>query len=182
LADDEVDFDPVVRNAARLCTLYGTTKRKGPNTAERPHRQSSIWLPPEWRQVSRQQVAALADEMAKRTLNVSGAGKAGDRGRSGVRVNGRGDYATLDVVRWFIDHDHYQFYSRDNIHRVLCPWHSEHTDRVESGTIVFEPDNNGTGWPGFHCHHSHCAGRTIRDVIALWGDADNYTTREYQQK
>jgi len=181
LSDDEVDFDPVVWNAARLCTLYGSVKRKGPGTAERPHRQSSIWLPPEWRQVSRQQVAALADEMAKRTLNVSSAGKAGG-GRSGVRVNGRGDYSTLDVVQWFMDRDHYQFHADGNKHRVLCPWYSEHTNGDESGTIIYEPDNNGTGWPGFYCHHSHCEGRTIRDVIALWGDADNYTTREYQQK
>jgi hypothetical protein len=45
--DDEVEFDVTVRNPSRICKLYGTTPRKGPNTGERPWRQSGLMEGPE---------------------------------------------------------------------------------------------------------------------------------------
>ena len=51
LSDCVVQFDRSVRNPARLCCLYGSVKRKGPNTPERPHRQSWAQIPTDWRQV-----------------------------------------------------------------------------------------------------------------------------------
>ncbi len=40
--DDAVSIDTKVANASRICKLYGSVSRKGENTAERPHRISTI--------------------------------------------------------------------------------------------------------------------------------------------
>lgn len=49
-------------------------------------------------------------------------------------------------------------------HDVTCPWVTEHTGDLNSGTAYFEPDDN---WPigGFKCLHGHCAHRHIRDLL-----------------
>jgi hypothetical protein len=167
LSDDVVQFDRTVRNPARLCCLYGSIKRKGPNTPERPHRQSWVRIPQEWRQVHPRQVAALADSFARQAPQEPVSGP-----RSAPRVSGQGDYASLDVVRWFAAHGAYVGPLAGIKHGVRCPWSAEHTTaspKTGSDSIVYESDG---GWPGFHCSHSHCAGRSIRDVMALWGDAD----------
>jgi hypothetical protein len=47
------------------------------------------------------------------------------------------------------------------VHRIVCPWVSEHTDEEPSGTAFFEP-SEANGWSGgFKCHHGHCQERTI---------------------
>lgn len=50
--------------------------------------------------------------------------------------------------------------------RTTCPWSSEHTDAVNdhSGFLTFWPDGEPRHWL---CRHSHCAHRTIGDVLAL---------------
>ena len=45
--DDAVSIDTKVANASRICKLYGTVSRKGEDTAERPHRVSTILTIPE---------------------------------------------------------------------------------------------------------------------------------------
>lgn len=49
-------------------------------------------------------------------------------------------------------------------HDLTCPWVAEHTGQEDSGTAYFEPDDS---WPigGFKCHHGHCEGRRIRDLL-----------------
>lgn len=49
---------------------------------------------------------------------------------------------------------------------VVCPWEHEHTSgaRFDSSTAIF-PAKPGSGLGGFTCLHSHCAGRTWRDVV-----------------
>ncbi|SDX70402.1 hypothetical protein SAMN05421644_11029 [Allochromatium warmingii] len=178
-SDDVVEFDRAVRNPARLCALYGSVKRKGPNTADRPHRRSAIWLPSDWKQVLPKQVAALADYFARQSSQTRSTGTAA---RSATRIEGQGNYASLDVVRWFQAHDAYVGHLEGNKHGVRCPWSSEHTSpspKSGSDTIVFESDG---GWPGFYCHHAHCQGRTIRDVMALWGDADAFCSEAFQSR
>ena len=51
-------------------------------------------------------------------------------------------------------------------HAVVCPWEHEHTSgaRFDSSTAIF-PAKAGSGLGGFTCLHSHCAGRTWRDVV-----------------
>jgi hypothetical protein len=51
-------------------------------------------------------------------------------------------------------------------HDITCPWVAEHTDEADDGTAYFEPDDS---WPlgGFKCHHGHCAGRHVRDLLQV---------------
>ena len=176
LSDDLVDFDRTVRNPARLCALYGTTKRKGPDTPDRPHRMSCIDIPTDWQQVHPRQVALLADFYARRqTPAPEPTGSPVTR----PRIAGQGDYHTLDAVRWFTAHGAYIRPLVRNLHAVRCPWSAEHSTpspRGGSDTIIMV---GGDGWPGFFCHHSHCSGRTIRDVMSLWGDADTFCARAW---
>lgn len=53
-------------------------------------------------------------------------------------------------------------------HDITCPWVADHTDQVDHGTAYFEPDEL---WVlgGFKCHHGHCNGRHIRDLLAFVG-------------
>lgn len=53
-------------------------------------------------------------------------------------------------------------------HDITCPWCSEHTDAVDSGTAYFEPDD-GFPFGGFRCHHGHGDRLHIRDLIAFLG-------------
>jgi hypothetical protein len=49
---------------------------------------------------------------------------------------------------------------------VLCPFRNEHTsgDGLDTSTVVFAPKRpGGSGW--FHCSHSHCEGRSTREVL-----------------
>ena len=183
LSDDVVGFDRSVQNPSRLCGFYGSTKRKGPNTQDHPHRQSMCWIPSEWRQVMPRQVEALANRYARLSSATRlDAAPASQEPRGAVRVSGRGDYATLDVVRWFQAHDAYVGHLDGLKHGVRCPWSDEHTSnspRNGSDTIIFESDG---GWPGFACKHSHCQGRDIRDVMRLWVDADAYCSSEFRAR
>jgi hypothetical protein len=170
---DDVGFDTTVRNSARILRLYGTRNRKGQPTAERPHRLSNCWVPDPFERVTLGQIARLADEIAPIQPPVT-------RSSSPRRYAGSGgNYETLDVVSWFRAHGHYRKYIRDYqgapMHSILCPWHGEHSTGTQ-GTIILE---SPSGWPGFKCQHSHCQGRTIADVMALWGDADAFCSADF---
>lgn len=179
-SDDVVEFDRSVRNPARLCAMYGSVKRKGANTADRPHRRSVIWLPSDWRQVHPRQVDGLAEFYARRsTPTPADRPPIAQDARGAVRVSGQGNYATLDVVAWFRAHDAYVGHLVDRTHGVRCPWSDSHTTpspRTGSDSVIFTADG---GWPGFYCHHSHCQGRGIRDVMSLWRDADSFCAEAF---
>lgn len=179
-SDDVVEFDRSVRNPARLCCFYGSVKRKGLDTPARPHRQSWIQIPDDWRQVLPRQVAALADFYARQTADRPV--KPHESPVERPAVSGRGDYSSLDVVAWFEAHGAYIGALAGNKHGVRCPWSGEHSTpspRTGSDSIVYEADG---GWPGFHCAHAHCADRDIRDVMKLWGDADSYCAGDFQRR
>ena len=103
-SNDYVTFDRTVRNPGRICTLYGSVKRKGPNTPDRPHRQSQItaW-PRDWKQVPRKNFDALAEFYAIRNKPVV----TSTYKPTGTVVTGDGDYSTMDVVAWFAAHGKY---------------------------------------------------------------------------
>ena len=183
-SDDVVEFDRSVRNPARLCALYGSMKRKGPNTPDRPHRLSVCWIPSNWKQVHPRQVAALAEFYASQASQTRpNVPQSAQEARAAVpTIQGKGNYASLDVVAWFRAHGAYVGELTGNVHGVSCPWSGEHsTPSPKSGgdTVIFEADG---GWPGFACKHAHCQGRTIRDVMALWGDADAYCREQFQPR
>ena len=58
---------------------------------------------------------------------------------------------------------------------IRCPWDAEHTTTDAPGSsataLLFPSDGNG--WRGgFRCLHSHCAGRGLRNLLALLRDAE----------
>lgn len=172
----EVSFDRSVRNAGRIFRLYGSVNRKGPNTQDRPHRQSTVWIPRDWQQITQKQLESLANAYEKRTLS-----RAERRStKTQYHPKGIGDYTSLDVVSWFQSHGLYLRHIEDNKHAVICPWKDAHTTESPphgGDSIIYE---SGDGWPGFYCHHSHCEGRRIQDVIALLGDADQFCTQTWR--
>ena len=44
-------------------------------------------------------------------------------------------------------------------------------------TVIWEKGDSG--WPTFFCAHAHCADRGLNDVMAYWGDADQFCTQEW---
>ena len=162
-----VDFDTTVRNPSRIWRLYGTTNRKGAPTPDRPHRVAHVTIPGRWEAVAPQQVERLASSFAKRPKT--------HQPRSQRRIDGHGDYRTLDVAGWFSAHNAYLRHLRDDMHAVRCPWEQEHsTDATDLSTATVVWEAQGDMWPNFRCLHAHCEGRGIRDVLAKWADADVY--------
>lgn len=162
----QVQFDTCVRNPGRILRLYGTVNRKGEHTVERPHRLASVRIPPTWQNVTAAQVKRLTDNWApayQREVK---------QARSDQRITGQGDYSTLNVVDWFRAKGMYEKPAGYQVHSVKCPWEDEHSTHGDhADTVVFE---NPGSWPGFYCHHAHCTGRNIRDVMVAFGDADAY--------
>jgi hypothetical protein len=172
-----VIFDPKVRNPGRIWRAYGTVNRKGLATPERPHRMATVSLPSRWEGVSPRQVNGLANSYARQSPPT--------RSRSPVDqriVMGAGDYRTLDVVSWMSAHGAYKRQIGRKKHAVRCPWCEEHSTPDEPGgtdTVVWEAFD--ACWPRFCCSHAHCEGRSIADVMALWGDADRFCARAFRR-
>lgn len=173
LDDLGVRLDTAVHNPARIWRLYGSRNRKGTETPERPHRMATITLPAgAWQTVSLSVIERTAQALTPVKEPVK-------RVSSHQCISGRGDYRTLDVVAWMQAHGAYRRDLGAGKHAVTCPWIDEHTTTSLTGsdTVVWEADG---GWPTWHCSHAHCEGRTLRDVMALWGDADAYCARTFQ--
>jgi hypothetical protein len=52
---------------------------------------------------------------------------------------------------------------------VACPWEDTHTmgERFDTSTVLWAPGpGDAVGW--WHCSHSHCQGRDLRDVLRLF--------------
>ncbi|MEH6790478.1 DNA-primase RepB domain-containing protein [Parasphingorhabdus sp.] len=65
------------------------------------------------------------------------------------------------------------------VHDVTCPWFTEHTDQIDSGSVHFEPS---AAFPlgGFKCHHSHGEGLSISD-LSSYVDVDPASARNRPQ-
>jgi hypothetical protein len=171
-----VHFDIKVRNPSRVFRLYGTVNRKGPFTEARPHRQSDVLMPYAWTEVDWEKLVKLDQHF----LSTEASAELSSSKPVFFDCPGKGDYKTLDVVNWFKQHG---FYKRPSAqlgkHYVICPWvfeHSSDDSPEKTDSIIFEADR---GWPGFYCSHAHCEGRTIREVLWLWRDADHFCCRTY---
>jgi hypothetical protein len=168
---EAADFDPSVRNAARIWRLYGYVNRKGDPTHNRPHRRAHIAIPARWEAVSPRQVERLANWYA-RCAKVALVPRPDE---THIRVAGAGDYRTLDAVSWFKSHDAYRRPLHGDKHAVRCPWEGEHStddDASSTATVIWNASDGK--WPAFRCLHAHCDRRGIRDVLAAWGDADRF--------
>lgn len=53
-------------------------------------------------------------------------------------------------------------------HEVTCPWASEHTDQLDSGTVYYEP-NDTFSKGGFRCQHSHGDKYRLREIAEHFG-------------
>lgn len=174
-AEAGVHFDSSVRNPARIWRIYGTVNRKGPATPERPHRLAQITLPASgWQPVKadtiNRTVEALTPVVQERPRPVL------------VPFTGKGDYRTLDVVGWFEAHGHYRRELGGGKHAVRCPWEHEHSSpshAMDSSTVIWTTGDSG--WPTFHCSHSHCEGRRLPEVMALWDDADAHCGQAWRR-
>jgi hypothetical protein len=176
-SDGLVDFDATVRNPARICRLYGTVNRKGEATVDRPHRASSISVPPVWSDVSAGQIAVAA----KLYRPLPSIGSPTPRTPA---PKGSGNYATLDAQAWFAAHGLYKRSLGADTHAVHCPWSAEHSTASpahSADTVIFDAKPPKL-WPRFFCHHAHCDGRGIADVMTLWGDADGYCAAGFREK
>lgn len=179
--DERAHFDTSVRNPARIWRLYGTTNRKGEPTAERPHRVAAVNLPSRWEGVSPRAIERLASRYARRPESRATARSGPSAGRP--RVAGAGDYSTLDVVSWFKAHSAYRRSLGEGKHAVACPWSGEHSTEsgpMDTSTVIW--DARPGAWPTFHCSHAHCDGRSLRDVLALWADADGFCATAWRAR
>lgn len=53
---------------------------------------------------------------------------------------------------------------------VECPWEEEHTcNSVPSASTYFPVGLAGKNFPGYKCHHAHCAGRRVGDFLKAIG-------------
>lgn len=173
---DAVDFDVTVKSPGQIMRLPGSLNLKGDPEHGRPVTITDAPTP--WRQVTRGDLNALARcyELLTPAPTVA---TAYPRTAAHREFDGCGDYATLNVVAWFTARGHYIGHLEDNKHAVRCPWSDTHTSAsppTGSDSIIYTADHS---WPGFYCHHAHCAGRDIRDVLELWGDADAFCLREF---
>ena len=169
LSTDLVTLDSAVKNACRIHPLYGSIKRKGIETPDRPYRRTTIKCPQQWLQVTARQIERLAEHYTVKTPSPVHS--------TPTRINGKGDYKTLDVVSLFSAHGLYLRQAPDNgKHWVTCPWSAEHSATGHTDSVIWEVTNS---FPTFHCSHDHCNHRKIMDVINLFGDADNYCSTEW---
>ncbi|MEZ5492009.1 MAG: hypothetical protein R3F50_17115 [Gammaproteobacteria bacterium] len=75
--------------------------------------------------------------------------------------------ASNPLVEIFKQNGLYKSLLQDGKHDITCPWVSEHTNAVDSGTAYFEPvDEYPLG--GFNCLHGHCVDRNIHDLLAIY--------------
>ena len=61
LKANRVKFDATVNNPGRIWRLYGTVNRKGPPSAERPHRTAACRMPAVWERVKPDQILEIVD-------------------------------------------------------------------------------------------------------------------------
>lgn len=95
---------------------------------------------------------------------------------------GRGDFTSLNARAWFASRGAYKRELGAGKHAVSCPWVFEHSGEsgpMDTSTVIWDAEPGL--WPTFHCSHQHCAGRSIRDVMARWGDADAFCSREWSR-
>jgi AAA domain-containing protein len=157
-SNDQAQVDKSTFNAARICTCYGTIKRKGSDIPEQPHRLSKlVYVPDPLQPADWQTMAGLVDPFP---------------GKQPAQPSTNGQ-ALIDIpqllqqrkLEYFQD-DQYQTQSGEIASRFVldvCPFNTEHTDR--SAVITQWPSN---GAVAFKCHHDGCTGKDWPSLRQLW--------------
>jgi len=126
--------DQTTFNAARICTLYGTIKRKGSDIPEQPHRQSKlVFVPEQLQPADWQKMAGLVEPYPGKQ-------------QPAPSPNGQ---AMLDIPQLlqqrslgFFQDDLYHTQSGEIATKYVldvCPFNAEHTDR--SAALTQWPSN-----------------------------------------
>lgn len=148
---DEISFDVTVRNPARIARLYGTTNQKSGRRAQCEFSAEFVH-------------GDLIAAMAQRITPPKETKKTWVRP---VAAPKQGGYVKgFDAVGYFKSAGMYRG-EGDGMHFVQCPWAHEHSTDLPRDTAIWEGE-----WPQFHCFHSHCAHRTIKDVIEYFGESN----------
>lgn len=162
-SNDKAQIDTAVFNPSRITKLYGTVARKGKNSKDRPHRESSILSAPEV-------VKFTTVELLKKVSSM---------------------LPVPEVKSWENRYGESQFNLNEFISKHHIPVQSvasyqggrkyllEHClfDHSHKGkdAAIFQAQN---GAIGYKCFHSSCAGHTWRDVRLMF-EPDAYS-RKYQ--
>jgi hypothetical protein len=108
----------------------------------------------------------------------------GGRGQHRYALDYAGDLTTLDLAAIFEEAGMLLGDRDDYPSEVVCPWAGEHSDGREQAYLwQNSDDDDNRGWPGFYCHHAHCAGRGLADVLAFFGPekVDGHCRRTWQR-
>jgi putative DNA primase/helicase len=79
-----------------------------------------------------------------------------------------GDLTTLDIAGLFEDAGLRVRDTGGGQFEVECPWAHEHSDGRDGAYILDAKPGEGL-FPTYFCHHAHCEGRTIADVLDFFG-------------
>ena len=161
-SNDQAKVDVMTHNAARICTLYGTVKRKGSDIPEQPHRMSKlVFVPDPLLPVDWQRMAALVDPYPAQQAASPPAAQSfavGDALDIDAMLKQRSVEYTRD--------DHYRTNSGEMATRYqlsVCPFNLAHADR--SAWII----HWGNGRIAAGCQHDGCAGKDWPTLRQLWG-------------
>jgi hypothetical protein len=159
LCQEPAHIDLTMFNASRIYRLFGTTNRKGEETADRPHRRSLLRDPGELplEIVTVDQLRQVAAQ-APRDNHKPTAGRTSPavvRDQSRVLMD---DY--LADRRVTVKQKKQDNQGRDMWILEQCPVNSSHGSTNE---VAFFQDPS-TGKPGFQCKHNGCAGIDWRQV------------------
>ncbi len=146
-----VKIDQTVYNAARITKLYGTMTRKGPHSADRPHRQSALTVVTDpLVGVTEPQLRDVAGTKRNKKTSTPGAAE-----------------AYYDVDQILDQLTVLREYVKDDIRycEIRCPWVAEHStqppDDKPTGTVFSVLPS---GALVFKCQHDHCENRHWSDL------------------
>jgi hypothetical protein len=155
---EEAKVDKKTFNAARICTLYGTHKRKGSNTEENPHRPSKlVHVPNPLTPVDWETLASMVEPFHGKPRIVQPPVDNGQVWDIPPLLEQHGLKHTCD--------DQYQTSSGELATRwvlEVCPWNADHNDNA--AWIVQWP--NGAVAAG--CQHDGCSGKDWQELKRQW--------------
>ena len=154
-----VGADIKIYNPARILKMYGTVACKGDNTEERPHRRSSIYIPPTVARVELDRLEDVIYKIAPQSTETTTVVVDKPKTKSD-------DGPEITLEQWLEEKDVPILGTKEGVnggtvYYVTCPFNSEHTG---TDAYCFE----GEKW-GFQCHHNSCEGKDWYDFKAAVG-------------
>jgi len=147
-SNENISFDVTVKNPARIARTYGTVNQKCAVTTSCNDTDDSV------------SEAVVLESIKKLTPP--------ERKSTWVQPaqsENAGEYIkNFDIVGAFKSSGLYVRHDEGDKHIVKCPWESSHTTKGSDEVAIWQSE-----WAQFNCLHSHCANKTILDVIEIMG-------------